>query len=79
MLLQQGAFVDRDGNFSREALVNFVQGIDNDETGNMAAYWSFLEETVYRNQLYNKYGSLIENSCFQTSATATDPPIRLGI
>ena len=67
VLLQQGAFVDRDGNFSREALVNFVQGIDNDETGNMAAYWSFLEETVYRNQLYNKYGSLIENSCFQTS------------
>ena len=62
VLLQQGMFVDRDGNFSREALVNFVQSIDADETGNAAAYWSFLEESVYRNQLYNKYGSLLEGS-----------------
>ncbi len=66
VLLQQGTFTDANGNFSREALVSFVQGIDNDETGNMAMYWSFLEETVYRNQLYTKYGSLIEASCFQT-------------
>ena len=62
VLLQQGTFSDASGNFSREALVNFVQSIDADETGNSAAFWSFLEESVYRNQLYGKYASLIENS-----------------
>ena len=66
VLLQQGAFTDANGNFSREALVNFVQNIDADETGAYANYWNFLEETVYRNQLYTKYGSLIEKSDFQT-------------
>ena len=66
VLLQQGVFTDASGNFSREALVNFVQGIDADESGAYANYWNFLEETVYRNQLYNKYGSLIEKSDFQT-------------
>jgi len=66
VLLQQGLFTDENGNFSREALVNFVQSIDADESGNYANYWSFLEEAVYRNQLYTKYGSLIEKSDFQT-------------
>ena len=66
VLLQQGVFSDANGNFSREALVNFVQSIDADETGSAARYWSFLEESVYRNQMYTKYGSLIENSDFQT-------------
>ena len=66
VLLQQGAFTDASGNFSREALVNFVQGIDADESGAYANYWNFLEEAVYRNQLYTKYGSLIDKSDFQT-------------
>ena len=62
VLMQQGAFVDRSGNFSREQLVGFVQSIDSDQSGDAAMYWSFLEEAVYRNQLYTKYSSLIESS-----------------
>ncbi|MCR5709824.1 MAG: SurA N-terminal domain-containing protein [Bacteroidales bacterium] len=62
VLQQQGAFLDENGNFSREALASFVQAIDTDETGSYATYWSFLEESVYRNQLYTKYNSLIQNS-----------------
>ena len=66
VLMQQGTFADRSGNFSREAMVDFVQSIDSDESGNAARYWSFLEESIYRNQLYTKYSSLIQNSDFQT-------------
>jgi len=66
VLMQQGTFTDRSGNFSREAMVDFVQSIDSDESGNAARYWSFLEESIYRNQLYTKYSSLIQNSDFQT-------------
>ena len=66
VLMQQGTFTDRSGNFSRETMVDFVQSIDSDESGNAARYWSFLEESIYRNQLYTKYSSLIQNSDFQT-------------
>ena len=66
VLRQQGIFNDAYGNFSREALVDFVQAIDADETGQYAALWSFLEENVYRERLFSKYNSLIENSDFLT-------------
>jgi len=62
VLLQQGIFNDQSGAFSREALVNFVQSIDADETGQYAGLWSFLEENVYRERLFSKYASLLENS-----------------
>ena len=62
VLLQQGIFNDQNGIFSREALANFVQSIDADETGQYAGLWSFLEENVYRERLFSKYHSLIEKS-----------------
>ena len=62
VLLQQGIFNDQNGMFSREALANFVQSIDADETGQYAGLWSFLEENVYRERLFSKYNSLIEKS-----------------
>lgn len=62
VLLQQPFFLDNNGNFSREALVGFVQSIDSDETGNYETLWNYLEESVYRNQLYTKYASLLANS-----------------
>lgn len=62
VLLQQAMFVDNGGNFSREALVNFVQNIDVDETGSYATIWNYLEEEVFRNQVYTKYGSLVSAS-----------------
>ena len=66
VLLQQGLFLDRDGNFSRETLVDFVQSIDSDDSGNSAAYWSFLEEGVFRNQLYAKYASDVAEDFIST-------------
>ena len=68
VLSQQGMFADKDGNFNRAALAQFVQSIDSDETGNTGAYWNFLESTVYKSQLYNKYTSLLQASSLQTKA-----------
>ncbi len=68
VLAQQGMFADQNGNFNRAALAQFVQSIDADETGNTGAYWDFLESTVYKSQLYNKYASLLQASCLQTNA-----------
>ena len=65
VLTQMSIFSDG-GSFSREALANFVQSIDSDETGQSAAYWSFLEESIYRNQMFEKYNSLVGKSDFIT-------------
>lgn len=62
VLLQQGMFVDANGNFSREAVANFVQSLDTDETGSSQLYWDFLENNIYRTQLYSKYASLLQAS-----------------
>lgn len=62
VLLQQGMFVDANGNFSREALVQFVQSLSADETGAATRYWDFLEDNIYKTQLYNKYAMLLQNS-----------------
>lgn len=62
VLLQQPIFADANGNFSREALANFVQSVDTDESGAAQRYWNFLEDNIYRTQLYTKYASLIQGS-----------------
>lgn len=66
VLAQQQPFLNENGTFSREAFVNFVQSIDADETGASAQYYDFLEDEVYRTQLYTKYGSLISGSAVQS-------------
>ena len=66
VLAQQQPFLNENGTFSREAFVNFVQSIDADETGASAQYYNFLEDEVYRTQLYTKYGSLIAASALQS-------------
>ena len=66
VLAQQQPFLNENGTFSREAFVNFVQSIDADETGASAQYYNFLEDEVYRTQLYTKYGSLISGSAIQS-------------
>jgi len=61
ILLQSGIFADENGNFSSEALVNFVKQIDTDETGRLRTYWNYLQNTIYTQQFYSKYGSLFTN------------------
>lgn len=62
LLTQQSMFVDENGQFSREALANFVQSIDMDPSGATAQYWNSLEESIYKQQLYTKYATLLESS-----------------
>ena len=55
-------FTDESGNFSNERLVEFVQQIRNDETGNLKLYWDYLQNAVYTQEFYAKYGSLFTQS-----------------
>ena len=62
VLMSQSAFLDENGNFSREALSQFIQNIDYDATGTYAAYWNYLRDQIYKQQLYGKYDALLYNS-----------------
>ena len=62
VLSAQSAFLDENGEFSREALSQFIQNIDYDATGTYAAYWNYIRDQIYKQQLYNKYDALLYNS-----------------
>ena len=58
LIAQNTAFMDEQGNFSKDALVNFVQQIDSDQTGQLRTYWNYLQNSIYSQQYYAKYGAL---------------------
>ena len=62
VILQSGVFSDQNGNFNAENVVNFVQNISSDETGRLKQYWDYLQNTVYNQQFYQKYGALFTYS-----------------
>ena len=58
LIAQDPSFMDESGNFSRDLLVNLVQNIHNDVSGSIRMYWDYLQNTIYTQQFYAKYGSL---------------------
>ena len=62
---QNPAFMDENGNFSKEALQNLVASAAQDGTGRLKAYWDYLQNTVNIQQYYAKYGSLFSSSNVQ--------------
>ena len=65
VISQSGMFVDENGVFSPDLLVEFVKSVDSDATGNLKLYWNYLQNTIYTQQFYKKYGSLFSASAFQ--------------
>ena len=59
ILLQQGVFRDDNGNFQPGLVSDFIQSIDDDPSGAAAAYWNFVEDNVYKTQVYSKYNSML--------------------
>ena len=65
VIAQNPAFVDENGNFSKEALQNLIDAVSQDQTGRIREYWNYIQNTVYTQQYYAKYGSLFTQSNFQ--------------
>ena len=62
VIAQNGIFADENGNFSPDAVVEFVKNIPTDASGRMRIYWNFLQKTIYTQQFYAKYGALFNYS-----------------
>ena len=65
LIAQNGAFVDADGNYSPDALVEFVKSVGSDASGSLKLYWNYLQNTIFTQQYYQKYGALFTNSAYQ--------------
>lgn len=65
LVAQNGMFVDANGVFSPDMVVDFVRTIDTDASGNLKLYWNYLQNSVYTQQFYQKYGALFNASSYQ--------------
>ena len=71
VIAQNPVFMDENGNFSADRLKAFIQNVDSDESGQLRTYWNYLQNTVYNQQFYAKYGALF-------NASALDNAIQLA-
>jgi len=60
LIANNRAFLDENGNFSREALANLAQASKTDER--IRLYWNYLQNSIYNQQYISKYNSLFVNS-----------------
>ncbi len=68
VLMTEASFVGEDGTFSKQRVVDFVQAIGQDASGQLAMYWNFLEDNIVKDQLFTKYISLLEKSMYMSPA-----------
>lgn len=59
-------FMDENGNFSKEYLVQFVQSAKDDETGRLNTLWNYMQNVIRTQQYYTKYAALFANSNVQS-------------
>ena len=65
IIAQSGMFVDENGNFSPDYVVDFVKNVNSDASGQLKLYWNYLQNTIYTQQFYKKYGALFTSSAYQ--------------
>ena len=64
VIAQDPVFADETGNFSKDRLLQFVQGTSSDSGAKM--YWDYIQNNIYTQQFYAKYGSLFSDSNFKS-------------
>jgi peptidyl-prolyl cis-trans isomerase D len=65
VLAREQIFMGQDGTFDRNMLVEFIKAIPTDGSGNLAAYWEYLEKNMYVDQMVGKYVNLLSKSSIQ--------------
>lgn len=72
VIAQNPVFMDESGNFSTEALNAFIQNVNADETGQLRTYWNYIQNTVYNQQYYVKYGALFSAGNYENALQLAD-------
>lgn len=64
LVAQNPAFVDENGYFSKSQLSAFLQSMNVDQTGQLALYWNYLQNSILNNQYAQKYNALFTGGSF---------------
>ncbi len=64
VLANEMTFKDENGSFDKNKVIDFVQAISQDQSGQLLMYWDYLEKNMTQDQLLTKYFSLLEKSNF---------------
>jgi peptidyl-prolyl cis-trans isomerase D len=62
VIAQDPIFRNEAGEFSKQAVIDFVSNIDADASGNAKLYWEYLQNAIRTQQYYTKYGALFTES-----------------
>ncbi len=65
IISQNYAFMNEEGVFDPQAVADFVQNVNSDESGRLKVYWDYLQNSIFAQQFYAKYGSLFSQSDVQ--------------
>ena len=66
LIAQNPAFMDENGVFSKANLIQLVNNLDSDQTGNLRLYWNYLQSSIFNQELFAKYSSLFNQSNVMT-------------
>jgi len=69
----QQAFTNQEtGVFDPALVMQFLKGMEEDESGNSKAIWLYLENEIKENRFYNKYYTLVKKGLYVTKAEAEE-------
>lgn len=72
VISQMPYFMDEAGAFSIDRMKNFLSEVDTDQTGRAATLWSYLQNTVYIQQYYQKFGALFSAGNYENALQLAD-------
>lgn len=72
LMAQNPVFQDENGEFSHDRLVAFRDNVNSDETGRLKIYWNYLQNSIYVQQYYQKYGALFTASSSDNALQSAD-------
>lgn len=72
VLSQNPVFLNENGEFSADRVREFVSAVGADNTNQYRTYWNFIQNSVYNQQFYLKYGSLFNASNFENALQLKD-------
>jgi len=66
-IISQNYMFQGENGYDPNSLVDFVKGIESDESGRLQMFWNYLQNTVYTQEFYAKYASLFTQSDAQNA------------
>ena len=68
VIAREANFMGSNGSFDKDKLLQFIQQIPQDNSGNLKSYWDYLQESMTQDRMYTKYIALLQKSTIVNKA-----------